>query len=136
MCRSVPIEGSATPIMETSRPSRKSAPHSTNSVPHNRGVHTWLGRALSGRAGIEVMVLKLHAHAFNAQANNAVTKNALTWYAVGHGRARTRGRLAGPRRLVQLRALRPGPGARRAARPGHERGRGARPAGRGPRARA
>ena len=33
MCRSVRIEGRATPIIETSRASRKSAPQSTSSVP-------------------------------------------------------------------------------------------------------
>src|SRR5688500_10921257 len=36
MPMSAPIEGSATPFMETSRPSRNNAPHSTSSVPRAR----------------------------------------------------------------------------------------------------
>src|SRR5919197_1549067 len=38
MCRSVRIEGSATPIIDTSRASRKSAPHRTSSAPHARAL--------------------------------------------------------------------------------------------------
>src|SRR5919201_2377744 len=56
MCRSVRIEGRATPIIETSRASRKSAPQSTRSAPQARGLSRSV--ALSKVVAWRVMVDK------------------------------------------------------------------------------
>src|SRR3954453_12735915 len=59
MPRSVRIEGSATPIIETSSASRKSAPHRTSSAPQARGLSRSAPPSSDGDWGVVTGVCSL-----------------------------------------------------------------------------
>ncbi|PFW98265.1 hypothetical protein CJ468_06469 [Nocardia farcinica] len=69
MSSSAPIEGRATPIIETSSPSRNSTTHSVINIPHSRTGHfvgSSAGAAAAESVAGEVMPGTLHACALNA----------------------------------------------------------------------
>src|SRR4051794_40336329 len=65
------MEGSATPTIETSSPSRKTAPQTAKSRPHVAAVQVVFERCMAAR---------IHASAYIAYAKDANAIDAAAWY--------------------------------------------------------